>query len=122
MKSIFKSQGRAYALLFVMTLLIGGACGSANAQDGDTQAYVETLQLAMAKSEAQEWKEAAAAWQRVVEANPCERPILEFIRGRRLWKQRLPPGDPRVRESPGTWRWFSFECCLQHRLLLCLAR
>ena len=70
MNSRINSQGRAHALLFVMTLLIGGAFGSANAQDGDTQAYVETLQLAMAKSEAQEWKAATAAWQRVVEANP----------------------------------------------------
>ena len=70
MRSILKSQGRAYALLFVMTLLIGGVCPSATAQDGDTQSFVETLQLARSKSEAQEWKEAAAAWQRVVEANP----------------------------------------------------
>lgn len=70
MKSLLKSQGRAYALLFVMALMIFGAYRQACAQDVNTQAYVETLQLAMAKSEAQDWKEAAAAWQRVVEANP----------------------------------------------------
>ncbi len=70
MKSFFKSPGRAYALLFVMALMISGACRQARAQDVNTQTYVETLQLAMAKSEAQEWKDAAAAWQRVVEANP----------------------------------------------------
>ena len=70
MKSTFESQGRAYALLFVMALTISGACRQARAQDGNTRDYLETLQLAMAKSEAQDWKEAAAAWQRVVEANP----------------------------------------------------
>ena len=70
MKSPTQSQGRAYALLFVMALTILGAGQQARAQDTTSQAYVETLQLAMAKSEAQNWKEAAAAWQRVVEANP----------------------------------------------------
>ena len=70
MKSIFQSRERACALLFVIALLICGACGSVSAQELESQSYVETLQLATAKSEAQEWKEAAAAWQRVVEANP----------------------------------------------------
>ncbi|HET6670234.1 MAG TPA: tetratricopeptide repeat protein [Pyrinomonadaceae bacterium] len=70
MRSFLKSRGRAYALLFVMALMISGACRQARAQDVNAQAYVEILQLAMAKSEAQDWKEAAAAWQRVVEANP----------------------------------------------------
>ena len=70
MKSIFQSRERACALLFVIALLICGACGSVSAQELESQSYVETLQLATAKSEAQEWKEATAAWQRVVEANP----------------------------------------------------
>jgi tetratricopeptide (TPR) repeat protein len=70
MRLIIKSQGRVYALLFVITFLGGGVWHSVKAQELDTQAYVETLQLAQSKSEAREWKEAAAAWQRVVEANP----------------------------------------------------
>jgi hypothetical protein len=70
MRLIFKSQGRVYALLFVITFLGGGVWQSAKAQELDTQAYLETLQLAQTKSEAREWKEAAAAWQRVVETNP----------------------------------------------------
>ena len=70
MRLILKSQGRIYALLFVITFLSGGVYQSAKAQELDTQAYVETLQLAQTKSEAREWKEAAAAWQRVLEANP----------------------------------------------------
>ncbi len=70
MKSLLKPQGRASALLFVMALMIFGTCRQAGAQDLNSQAFVETLQVAMAKSEAQDWKEAAVAWQRVVEANP----------------------------------------------------
>src|SRR3546814_14730109 len=54
---ILKTQGRAYAFLFAMTLLIGGVCPSATAQDGDTQSFVETLQLARSKSEAKRSEE-----------------------------------------------------------------
>ncbi|HKR58443.1 MAG TPA: tetratricopeptide repeat protein, partial [Pyrinomonadaceae bacterium] len=70
MKAIVKSKAYLRALLIV-PLLLAGICQSVNAQqEQDTQSYVDTLQLALAKSEAQDWKEATTAWQRVVEANP----------------------------------------------------
>lgn len=68
MKTIINPLGRACALLFVIATIIAGAGLNVRAQD--SQAFVDTLQLATTKSQAREWKEATAAWQRVVEANP----------------------------------------------------
>ena len=61
------------SLLAVCCLLIAFCCSvpvAAQGQQADAQSFVELLQQAEAKSTAKEWKEAAAAWQRVVEANP----------------------------------------------------
>jgi tetratricopeptide (TPR) repeat protein len=70
MNTLLRSQSHTPVLLFVIVALLG-ASGSVHAQqEQDTQSYVATLQLALAKSEAQDWKEAMPAWQKVIEANP----------------------------------------------------
>lgn len=70
MKTIFHSQGRACALLFVICLFsLSVPCVQAQ-EEQETRVFVETLQLARMKSETREWKEATAAWQRVIDANP----------------------------------------------------
>ena len=62
------------SLSVVRCLLLAVCCLlfalSAQAQQSDTQSFVDLLQLAEAKTAAKEWKDAAAAWQRVVESNP----------------------------------------------------
>lgn len=67
------SRGQNCCLLFAICCLLT-SCSlfaiSAQAQQSDSQSFVQLLQQAEAKSAAKEWKEAAAAWQRVVEANP----------------------------------------------------
>ena len=69
MRSLLKSPRSAYALLFVISLF--SLSLNVQAQEAqDTRAFIETLQLAQTKSEAREWKEATAAWQQVVDANP----------------------------------------------------
>lgn len=70
MKTTLLSKGRACALLFIVITLINGSLNPAQAQEQGSPSFVETLQQAMAKSETKDWKEATAAWQRVVDANP----------------------------------------------------
>lgn len=65
-----RSLGLACALLFVTGLVASGPVCSFRVQAQDTRAFVDTLQQAVAKSDAKEWKEATAAWEKVVEANP----------------------------------------------------
>jgi tetratricopeptide (TPR) repeat protein len=55
-------------LLFAVSCLLIAV--SVQAQQPDTQSFVDLLRQAEAKTAAKEWKDSAAAWQRVVEANP----------------------------------------------------
>ena len=55
-------------LLFAVCCLL--IATPAQAQQPDTQSFVDLLRQAEAKTAAKEWKDAATAWQRVVEANP----------------------------------------------------
>jgi cytochrome c-type biogenesis protein CcmH/NrfG len=108
-----ESLGRAWALLFVIATIIAGAV---NVRAQDSQAFVETLQQATAKSQAKEWKEATAAWQRVVEANPVKAEFWLELANAAYEGKDYRRSIAAYEKSDRTWRWLSFERCLQHRL------